>query len=548
MDYAKLAELLYPDIKTVPEDMEKRYPPRELPEGAKVTRFAPSPTGFIHMGNLYGALTDERLAHQSGGVFFLRIEDTDTKREVKGAVGFTIDLLKKFNINFDEGATADGDMGNYGPYRQRQRVEIYKTYAKYLVSIGKAYPCFCSPERLAEIRKEQTDVKVTHGYYGKWAEWRDAELDKIEEQLNAGQKFVLRFRSDGHENVSFKFTDLVKGVIDVSENFIDHVILKSDGIPDYHFAHAVDDHLMRTTHVIRDESWLPSLPFHIQLFKALGFALPKYVHTAQVMKLDNGKKRKLSKRKDPEFSMSYFFSAGYPSAVSAEYLMTLLNSNFDEWRLANPDRPYTDFPFSKKKMSASGCLFDSDKLNDIGKNRIARMTADEVYDGVLGWSREFDTDFCEKLGAAPDYAKAIFAIGRGGKKPRKDFAKWNEVKELIGFFYDDYFTATEAYPDNFDKNDIKNILSDFTKTYDASDDQQTWFEKIKATSAKYGFCPDMKQYKENPAAYKGSVADVSMFLRVAVTGKQNSPDMFSVMNILGADRVISRINDKINNL
>ncbi len=540
MDTKKLAELLYPNIKTTPEDMELRYPPRSLPEGAKVTRFAPSPTGFLHLGNLYGVLTDERLAHQSGGVMYLRIEDTDAKREVKDGVKLIIDLLERFDIHFDEGATVDGDNGAYGPYRQSQRAEIYQTYAKRLVEEGKAYPCFCTEEELESIRAEQENIGATPGYYGKWAVWRDAPIEKIEAALAEGRPFVLRFRSEGREENSFKFTDLVKGVIDVSENYIDHVIIKSDGIPPYAFAHAVDDHLMRTTHVVRDESWLPSLPFHIQLFNALGFKLPKYIHTAQVMKLDDGKKRKLSKRKDPEFAMSYFFASGYPVSVAKEYLTTLLNSNFEEWRIANPDAPLDDFPFSIKKMSASGCLFDFNKLNDIGKNVIGKMTVDEVYDGVLAWAREYDADFAARLAADPVYAKSILAIGRGGAKPRKDIAKWDEVKDFISFFYDDLFRIEDSYPENFAPAYIKAALTMFADTYDAADDSAAWFDKIKHIADSLGFASDMKAYKKSPEQYKGSVADISMFIRVAVTGRQNSPDMYSVMQVLGADRVVAR--------
>jgi glutamyl-tRNA synthetase len=541
MDNNYLAELLFPDVSETPDDMEKKYPPRNLPEGAKVTRFAPSPTGFIHLGNLYGVMTDERLAHQSGGIMYLRIEDTDKKREVKNGVAIIINLLSQFGLQFDEGATVSGDNGAYGPYRQSQRAHIYHVYAKQLVREGKAYPCFCTAEELKAIRDEQKALKVTPGYYGKWAVWRDADIEKIKSALDLKRPYVLRYRSEGKEGNTFKFTDLVKGVIDVSENFIDHVILKSDGIPDYHFAHAVDDHLMRTTHVVRDESWLPSLPFHIQLFKALGFAMPKYIHTAQVMKLDNGKKRKLSKRKDPEFGMSYFYSAGYPIQAASEYLLTLLNSNFEEWRIANPDKSYTEFPFSVKKMSASGCLFDFVKLNDISKNVISRMSTDEVFRQSLDWAKEFDKPFAAQLSSDPDYAKSVISIGRGGKKPRKDYGTWVELKNYMQLFYDDTFAVTDAYPEGTDAGDVKTALKKFLETYTSADDQNTWFEKIKKVATSLGYAADMKDYKANPGAYRGSVADISMFLRVAVTGKLNSPDMYTVMQILGEKRVRARI-------
>lgn len=546
----ELAELLYPHIKTLPEDMEKRYPPRKLPEGAKVTRFAPSPTGYVHLGNIYGALIDERLAHQSSGVLFLRIEDTDAKREVEGGTEMIIDMMEKYGIRFDEGATKDGDKGDYGPYRQSQRREIYQTYAKQLVREGKAYPCFCTPEELNAIREEQTAQKLTPGYYGKWAVWRDADIDKVKAELEKGTPFVLRLRSEGTEGKSFKFTDLVKGTIDVTENFIDHVILKSDGIPDYHFAHAVDDHLMRTTHVVRDESWLPSLPFHIELFRALGFKLPKYIHTAQVMKLDEetGKKRKLSKRKDPEFGLTFFYQSGYPVIVTLEYLMTLLNSNFEEWRMQNPDKPYTDFPFSIKKLSPSGCLFDFDKLNDIGREVISRMTADEVYAGVTEWAAEYDSGLHTALSTDPDYAKAVFAIGRGGKKPRKDLAKWSDVKPYVSFFYDEFFTLEDKIEDRFDTGDIRAALERFLETYDEADEQTVWFDKLKAIAAELGFAPEVKLYKQSPENYKGHVGDIAMFLRIAVTGRQNSPDLYEVLQVMGQRRVTARMSQFIGSL
>ena len=541
MDFTELAELLFPNVKETPEDMEKRYPPRDLPEGAKVTRFAPSPTGFLHLGNLYGVLTDERLAHQSGGIMYLRIEDTDSKREVEGGVELIIDLLDRFGLSFDEGMTKNGETGNYGPYRQSCRKPIYHVYAKELVKKGLAYPCFCTHEELDRIRAEQTELKVTPGYYGKWAKWRDADIESIKEKIEAGVPYVLRLRSDGTEGKSFKFNDLVKGEIVVSENFIDHILLKGDGMPDYHFAHAVDDHLMRTTHIVRDESWLPSLPFHIALFNALGFKLPKDIHTAQVLKMEDGKKRKLSKRKDPEFAVSYFYEHGYTSAVTIEYLLTLLNSNFEEWRMANPDAHYTLFPFSIKKMSPSGCLFDYDKLDDISKNILSRMTADEIYSAALDWAKEFDPAFFALLDSDPDYAKSILSIGRGGKKPRKDIVSLSALPEYMGFFYDKLFTVSEEYPDNFKKEDIKKALRLFLETYDPADDQEQWFNKIKSVTDRLGYCSDMKQYKADPDAYPGNVADVSMFLRLALTGRMNSPDMFAIMNILGEDKVRARI-------
>lgn len=543
MDNEKLAELLFPDVTSVPDDMEKRYPPRTLPEGAKVTRFAPSPTGFMHLGNLYGALTDERLAHQSGGVFYLRIEDTDGKRTVENGVDLIIRALGQFDLKFDEGAASDGDNGAYGPYRQSERKEIYQTYAKQLVRDGKAYPCFCTEQELADIRAEQESEKLTPGYYGKWAVWRDAPEEKVLKALEENKPFVLRFRSEGSPENKVKFTDMIKGDIEVTENDIDHVLLKSDGIPTYHFAHAVDDHLMRTTHVVRDESWLSTLPFHIQLFRALGFRMPKYLHTAQVLKNDGGGKRKLSKRKDPEAALAFYHEKGYPSAAVKEYLMTLLNSNYEEWRTANPGVPLESFPFSAKKMSVSGCLFSFEKLDDISRSTIAAMSASEVFDGVCRWAEEYDPEFAATLKNDRSYAESILSVGRGGNKPRKDITVWSGVKQYMGFFYDRYFAVTDPLPEGHDKSDAHAVLDGFLLSYDPADDQQQWFEKIKAVGERNGYCPNLKEYRSSPEGWKGSVADVSSFLRLAVTGRLASPDLYAVMEILGKDRVEKRIKD-----
>ena len=545
MDNCYLADLLYPNIQTLPEDMEKRYPPRQLPEGAKVTRFAPSPTGFLHIGNLYGAFTDERLAHTTGGIFYLRIEDTDAKRTVPNGVALIIETLAKLGVCFDEGAVIDGDNGAYGPYRQSERAEIYQTYAKQLIREGKAYPCFCTEEELEAIRAKQEAEKKTPGYYGEYAVWRDAPIERIEAALADGKPFVLRFRSEGDISHKFKFTDEIKGVIDVTENDVDHVILKSDGIPTYHFAHAVDDHLMRTTHVVRDESWLSTLPFHIQLFKALGFKLPKYCHTAQVLKLDDGNKRKISKRKDPEAALTFYHAEGYPAAATREYLMTLLNSNFEEWRIANPTADIEDFKFTTKKMSVSGSLFDLDKLNDVSKNVISRMTAEEAYRLSLAWAKEFDPAFAAIYGENGDYGTAILAIGRGGAKPRKDLTTWKDVKDYVSFFYDALFTPDSTLPENVTPEDAAEICRRFAETYAPADDQPAWFAKIKQIAADLGYAPETTLYKKDPSAYKGHVGDVSMVLRIAVTGRQNSPDLFEVMHILGCERTIARLSAMI---
>ena len=540
MDQKKLAELLFPDVTDTPETLEARYPARQLPEGAVVTRMAPSPTGFVHLGNLVMGLTAERMAHQSGGVLFLRVEDTDAKREVPGAVEVLIETLAHYGIRFDEGAILGGDSGEYGPYRQRQRAHLYHVYAKKLVSEGMAYPCFCTEEELTAMREQQEANKENFGYYGKYAMWRDRSLEDIQAQLAAGNPWVLRFRSTGSIENQFKFDDLVKGKLTITENDIDHVLLKSDGIPTYHFAHAVDDHLMRTTHVIRGDEWLPTLPFHIQLFKALEFRLPKYVHIGPLMKMDGTSKRKLSKRKDPELALTFYKAEGFPVEAVYEYIMTVLNSNFEDWRRANPTADVDEFKFSPKKLNPAGSLFDYAKLTDVSKNEIAKMDAEKVYTLLSHWAEEFDPDFAKQLTADPDFAKAILAIGRGGKKPRKDIATWKEAKPYMGFFYDCYLEKP-CFDEKFSKETVHAVLEKFLKRFDIADDSGVWFEKVKAITEEIGFTTDMKAYKADPAAFPGTVADVSTFIRQAVTGKTNSPDLYTVMQILGYDRTVARI-------
>ena len=540
MDYQALAALLFPNVTDTPEMLEERYPVRQLPEGAVVTRMAPSPTGFVHLGNLVQGLTAERMAHQSGGVLFLRVEDTDAKREVPGAVEVLIDTLKHYGICFDEGATMDGDSGNYGPYRQRQRAAIYHVYAKKLVEESMAYPCFCTEEELSSMREQQEANKENTGYYGKYAMWRDRSLEDIQAQLAAGNPWVLRFRSTGSIENQYKFDDLVKGKLTITENDVDHVLLKSDGIPTYHFAHAVDDHLMRTTHVVRGDEWLPTLPFHIQLFKALGFRLPKYVHIGPLMKMDGTSKRKLSKRKDPELALTFYKAEGFPVEAVYEYIMTILNSNFEDWRRANQTAPADDFKFSPKKLNPAGSLFDYAKLTDVSKNEIAKMDAEKVYTLLSEWAQEFDADFAAKLTADPAFTKAILAIGRGGKKPRKDIATWKEAKPYMGFFFTDYLEKP-VFDEKFSKDTVKAALEKFLARFDIADDSGTWFDKVKAITEEMGFTTDMKAYKADPTAFPGTVADVSTFIRQAVTGKTNSPDLYTVMQILGYDETVRRI-------
>jgi glutamyl-tRNA synthetase len=558
MDNNYLAELLFPNIKETPEDMEKRFPRRELPEGAVVSRFAPSPTGFVHFGGLFPSTVAERLAHQSGGVFYLRIEDTDAKREVEGAAEGLIKTLATYGINFDEGAILDesgkiSDKGAYGPYKQSQRGDIYQTFAKQLVREGKAYPCFSTEEELEELAQVNKKEEIKNTDWQAEAESRRAKMlaqrnftiEEVEEHLKAGHPFVVRILAGGDPDKKVKFTDLVKGSIEFPENDEDFVLLKSDGIPTYHFAHAVDDHLMGTTHVIRGEEWLPSLPKHVQLFSYLGFKLPKYMHIAQIMRLDeNGNKKKLSKR-DMGANMDDYTRMGYCPEAVCEYVMTLLNSNYEEWHAKNLDKPYTAFPFSVKKMSISGCLFDFNKLNDVSKNILSRMTAEEVYEKLSVWANEFDPAFGAALTSDKEKAVKILAIGRGGKKPRKDLATWADAKPYMGFFYDEFFAMEDSYPANFDAEDIKKTLSSFLATYNYADDMNTWFGKVKAIAEELGFASDMKAYKASPEAYKGNVADISAFIRVAVTGKQNAPDLYTVMQIIGEEKTRARIENAL---
>ena len=541
MDYQALAHLLFPNVTETCEEVEARFPARNLPEGAVVSRMAPSPTGCVHLGNLVQGTISERMSHQSNGVLFLRVEDTDAKREVPGAVEVLIDTLKHYGIQFDEGATHDGDAGNYGPYRQRQRASIYHVFAKKLVSEGKAYPCFCTEDELNNMRQQQEEAKVNFGYYGQYAMWRDRSLEDVQAQLSAGNPWVLRFRSTGSIENQFKFDDVVKGKLTITENDIDHVLLKSDGIPTYHFAHAVDDHLMHTTHVVRGDEWMATLPFHIQLFQALGFKLPKYVHIGPLMKMDGSSKRKLSKRKDPELALTYYKAEGFPIAAVREYIMTILNSNFEDWRRANPDAPLDDFKFSPKKLNPAGSLFDYAKLVDVSKNVISRMGAEEVYTLLTEWAVEFDADFGAKLASDAEFATKILAIGRGGKKPRKDLAVWKDAKEYMGFFYDEYLT-TPVFEEKFSKETIKTALEKFIAVYDYNDDSAAWFDKVKAITEEMGFTTDMKAYKADPAAFPGTVADISTFIRQAVTGKTNAPDLHTVMQILGKERSLARIH------
>ncbi|MBR3033985.1 MAG: glutamate--tRNA ligase [Firmicutes bacterium] len=544
MDYPKLAELLFPDITTTAEDMEARYPKRDLPEGAMVTRMGPSPTGFIHLGNLYGALTDERLAHRSGGVSFLRIEDTDDKREVEGAVPMLIDALDYFGIRFDEGATADGETGDYGPYWQSERSAIYKTFVKKLVAEGKAYPCFMTEEEIADIRAMQEANKINPGIYGEYAKCRDLSYEEVEARLAAGEVPVMRLRSTGDPSKYFHVFDAIRGDISMPENEQDVVILKKTGLPTYHFAHVVDDHLMRTTHVVRGEEWIGSLPIHVELFQKLGWELPVYCHNTVLMKVDEttGTKRKLSKRKDPELGLGYYKELGYFPEAVREYLMTILNSDYEEWRMANPNLPLEDFPFEASKMSSSGTLFDLSKLNDISKDVLAKKSAQEIYDFELAWAKEFAPEKAQLLARDPEKTKRIFDIDRGGEKPRKDLIFAQQIFGFISYFFDETFSPETEMPAECSADDIREIFRRYKEGYSEADDNGAWFEKIRAITADLGYAVKPKDYKKNPDQYKGHVGHVSNCIRIALTGRSNSPDLWTIQQIMGKEQVFARLD------
>ena len=543
MDYKDLANLIFPDVKEIAY-YEEKYPERNLKEGAMVTRFAPSPTGFVHIGGLYQSLIARKLTAQTEGVFFLRVEDTDQKREVENGITGIVDALKDFVIVPDEGMVSESEeKGNYGPYKQSLRKEIYQAYAKYLMEQGKAYPCFCSPEEIEGIRSKQEAAKIRPGYYGVWAKCRNHTVEEMAENIKNGDSYIIRFKSPGREDRKIKHHDVIKGNVDFPENDQDIVIIKADGLPTYHFAHAIDDHLMRTTHVIRGDEWLSSVPLHLQLFHELGFKTPKYAHIAPIMKNDNGNKRKLSKRKDAEAAVSYYEEEGIPAEAVKEYLLNIANSSFENWRRANPDKAMDDFELQLNKMSVSGALFDMVKLLDVGKTVISRMTSEKVYQEALNWAEKHDEELSKML-EDKEYALKVFGIERGNKKPRKDISKWSEVKQNIEYMYDEkFFAKSQEYPYQVikDKEDIKKILTLYLeKYYDDSYDKQTWFNKIKDLAGEMGYAKEVKEFKANPDQYKAHVGDVSTVLRVALTGRTNTPDMYEIMQILGKDRIIRR--------
>ena len=554
MNSIELSELIYPEIAN-DTDYEAMYPKRNLPEGAKVTRLGPSPTGFIHLGNLYGAFVDERLAHQSNGVFYLRIEDTDDKRFVENAVETIISSLAFFGIKFDEGVTEHGDVGSYGDYTQSHRGEIYRFYAKKLLAEGKAYPCFLTEEEISEIREKQEKEKIAPGIYAGWSKYRDWDKDPeiqklVTDHIDAGDPFVIRLKSDGTPNATGedikrnKVVDGIRGTLDVPENFQDVVIIKTTGIPTYHFAHAVDDHLMRTTHVIRGEEWLPSLPIHVELFEKLGFELPVYCHTAQLMKIgEDGNKRKLSKRKDPELSLDYYRDQGYHPAAVREYLLTILNSNYEEWRMENPEADIDEFKFTTEKMSNSGALFDLDKLNDVSKEALLHISAYEIAEFLKDWSLEFAPEY-SYIFDDMDLLVKILDLGRDEKKPRKDLVYARQIMEFISYFYDQSFKVIDEVPAEAEADKVK-ILEEYLSSYNHADTQEEWFNKIREIATNLGYAAKPKDYKKNPDDYKGHVGHVSTVIRLALVGRAQSPDVWAIQQIMGEDMVKARINRMI---
>ena len=544
-----ISQLLFPDIKESVKDILKRYPKRNRKEGELILRFAPSPTGFIHIGNIYTSLVGYILTKRSNGVFILRIEDTDKVREVKDGITQIVEGLQNFGIQFDEGMVNEKESkGEYGPYIQSERKDIYKIFAKDLVSKGLAYPCFCTTQELEDIRKEQTNSGCRTGYFGKWAKWRDAKVEDIKKELDLGNPFVIRLYSKGNIENKINTKDLIKGGITLSENDMDSVLLKSDGLPTYHFAHAIDDTLMDISFVLRGDEWLSSQPLHMEIFDALGFEQLQYGHISPLMKMDNGGKRKLSKRKDPESAVSYYVENGYPINAVKDYLLNIANSNFYDWRVQNPDKDILDFELKLEKFNKAGALFDITKLNDISKEYISTLSAQEVYDFVLEWAEKFNTDIHTKLVNQKDYCLNILNIEREGFKIRKDLVKWSDIPQQFEIFFDDMFNKCEKEEIDMDKGTQENILNEFVDTYYFGDDSTEWFSKIKRIGEKNGFCSDYKEYEKHPKKYKGKVGDVAMILRVATTGRKQTPDLYQVMQVMGESRVRERIKGYINTL
>lgn len=549
MNYKDLADLIFPDAREI-SYYEEKYPERNLKEGAIVTRFAPSPTGFVHIGGLYQAIVAKMVAQKTEGVFFLRVEDTDQKREIENGVTDIVNSLKDFDMAPDEGMISDSEeIGNYGPYKQSKRKEIYQAYAKYLIEKGKAYPCFASQEELDEMRAKQEAAKIRPGYYGVWAKYRTLPVDEAIEKIKNSESYIIRFKSPGREDRKIKHKDVIKGNVEFPENDQDIVIIKADGLPTYHFAHAIDDHLMRTTHIIRSDEWLSSVPLHLQLFQELGFKAPKYAHISPIMKNDGGNKRKLSKRKDPEAAVSYYKEEGIPVEAVKEYLLNIANSTFENWRKANPDKKMVEFDFQLNKMSVSGALFDMTKLLDIGKNVISKMTAEEVYEKALEWAKIYDEELTKLFEENKEYSLKVLGIERENIKPRKDIAKWNELKNAIIYMYDDKFLNSNIeydYSKISDKSEIQKILKTYIEKYfNIDDDKQAWFDKIKDLAEEMGYAREVKEFKKEPEKWPGHVGDISTVIRVALTGRQNTPDMYEIMQVLGRASVVTRLEKAI---
>ena len=540
MDYKDLADAIYPDVKPI-EYYEEKYPNRNLPEGAEVVRIGPSPTGFVHIGTLYQALINKKIARQTNGVFFARVEDTDQKRKVENGVNDIINSLKLFDLNYDEGMINEEESkGEYGPYKQSQRLEIYHSFAKYLISIGRAYPCFASAEEIEEIRKKQEAAKIMPGFYGNWSIYRNLPVDEAVARIKNGDSFTIRLRSNGREDRKIRIKDSIKGNVDFPENFMDAVLIKADGFPVYHFAHVVDDHLMRTTTVIRGDEWMPSTPLHMELFQAFGFRPVKYAHTPTIQKIEtDGKKRKISKRKDPEAAASYYREEGIPTLALKEYMMNIVNSTFEGWRRANKEASLSDFKMELNKMNSSGAVFDMVKLLDVSKNVIARYNAEEVYNYTNEWAKEFDPELAELL-KNKEYGLKVFGIERDNSaKPRKDLAKWSEVKDSIIYMYR---KPSEFDYDKISGETLKNVIKEYISVYDESDDKQTWFNKMKDVAEKCGYAREVKEYKLEPEKWPGHVGDISTAIRVTITGRRNTPDLYEIMQVLGKEEVVARLN------
>ena len=544
MTNKELADLIFPNISSDTSYYENKYPERNLPENAVVSRFAPSPTGFVHMGSLLSAFVENFVPKTTNGIFYLRIEDTDGKRTVENGINGIIKDLKDFDIQIDEGVLSEKEsIGNYGPYIQSERKEIYETYAKKLIEEGLAYPCFCTEEDLTSMREKQEHKKTRIGYYGNWAKCRDLTNEERAQRIKNGEKYIIRLKSPGNFERKVILNDLVRGKIEMPENDIDVVLIKGDGLPIYHFAHAIDDHLMRTTHVLRGEEWISSYPIHTQLFSILRFKEPKYGHLGLVMKIDEtGARRKLSKRKDPEAAVSYYHEKGIPIEAVKLYLLTIANSNFEAWLDANPNSSIYDFKFDFKKMSDSGSLFDVEKLLNISKNYISKLSATEVYENLLKYTEEYDKDFNNLIKQYKEYTTNILNIEREQKKPRKDFASYSDIKNHIWYMFDELFNSNNYEFQNItDKYEIKTLLTAYIeKYYNENDDKETWFNKIKLLCDEFNYASNMKEYKENPDNFKGNIADVSTVIRVAITTKSMTPDLYEIMKLLGKDRILKR--------